>query len=103
MYFWPIPEEEIVTEAQKFKGKTTAGSDEIPDLLIKACITYVKKTLNFLLNESINEGVFPDLLKVTKIRPVYKRGNKQEISNYKPTSILSVFLKILVKIIYNRL
>jgi hypothetical protein len=49
-----------------------------------------KKTLNSIFNESINEGVFPDLLKVTKIRPVYKRGNKHEASNYRPISVLSV-------------
>jgi hypothetical protein len=88
MYFWPISEEEIVTEALKLKGKTTAGSDGIPDLLIKACITFIRKPLNFIFNESINERVFPDLLKVTKIRPVYKRGSKQEASNYRPISVL---------------
>jgi hypothetical protein len=43
MYFWPISEEEIVTEALKLKGKTTAVSGEIPDLLVKACITSISK------------------------------------------------------------
>jgi hypothetical protein len=61
------------------------------------------KSLNFIFNELINEGVFLDLLKVTKIRPVYKRGNKQEASNYRPISVLSVFSKILEKMVYNRL
>jgi hypothetical protein len=60
-----------VVEALKLKGKTTAESDGIPDLFIKACITSIKKLLNFIFNESINEGVFPDLLKVIKIRLVY--------------------------------
>jgi hypothetical protein len=71
-------EEEIVTEALKLQGKITAGSDVITYLPIKAYITCIKKTLNFVFNELINEGVFPDLLKVKKIRPVYKRGNKQK-------------------------
>jgi hypothetical protein len=75
MYFWPISEEEIVIEALKLKGKLTAGRDGIPDLLTKACITSIKKTLNFIFNDSINEDIFPGLLKATKIRPVYKRGN----------------------------
>jgi hypothetical protein len=46
MYFLLISEEEIVTEALKLKGKTTAGSEGIPDLLIKACITSIKKPFN---------------------------------------------------------
>jgi hypothetical protein len=91
MYFWPISEEEIVTEVSKLKGKATAGCDGIPDFLVKACITGIKKTLNFIFNESMNEGVFPNLLKVAKIRPVYKRGNKQKVSNYRPISVLSIF------------
>jgi hypothetical protein len=49
------------------------------------------KKNNCIFNESINGGVFSDLLKVTKIRPVYKRGNKQEASNYRPISVLSLF------------
>jgi hypothetical protein len=44
MYFWPISEEVILTEALKLKGKATAGYDRIPDFLIKACITSIKKT-----------------------------------------------------------
>jgi hypothetical protein len=72
-------------------------------LVIKARITSIKKPLNSICNESINEGVFPDLMKVTKIRPVYKRGNKQEASNYRPISVLSVFSKVMEKIVYNRL
>jgi uncharacterized protein YlzI (FlbEa/FlbD family) len=102
MYFWPISEEEIVTEVSKLKGKTTAGCDEIPDFLVKACITGIKKLLNFIFNESINQAVFPDLLKVAKIRPVYKRENKQEVGNYRPIWVLSIFSKILEKIVYNR-
>jgi hypothetical protein len=57
-----------------------------------------KKPLNLIFNESINQGVFPDLLKVAKIRPVYKKGNKQEVSNYRPISVLSILY-----IVYNRL
>jgi hypothetical protein len=57
MYFFPISEEEIVTVVSKLKGKASAGYDEIPDFLVEACL---KKTLNFIFNESINHGVFTD-------------------------------------------
>jgi hypothetical protein len=103
MYFWPISEEVVVTEALKLNGKTTAGSDRISDLLTKACITSINKPFNFIFNESINEGVSPELFNVTKIRPVYKRGNKQEASNYRPILVPAIFSKILEKIVYNRL
>jgi hypothetical protein len=56
-----------------------------------------------MFNESINQGVFPDLMKIAKIRPGYKKGNRQEISNYRPISVLSIFSKIVEKNIYKRL
>jgi hypothetical protein len=42
-------------------------------------------------------------LKIAKIRPVYKKGNRQEISNYRPISVLSIFSKFFEKIVYDRL
>jgi hypothetical protein len=45
MYFWPISEDEIVTEVSKLKGKATAGCDGILDFLVKACITGIKNRL----------------------------------------------------------
>jgi hypothetical protein len=40
-------------------------------------------------------------MKVAKIRPVYKKGNRQEISNYRPISVLPIFSKIFEEIVYN--
>jgi hypothetical protein len=42
-------------------------------------------------------------LKIAEVRPVYKKGNRQEASNYRPISLLSAFSKILEKSVYNRL
>jgi hypothetical protein len=66
MYFFPISEGEIVSVVSKLKGKASAGADEIPNFIVKASIEFIKKPLNFILNESINQGVFPDLLKIAK-------------------------------------
>jgi hypothetical protein len=95
VYFFPISEEEIVTVVSKLKVRASVGFDEIPDFLAKVCITCIKKTLNFIFNESINQGVFSDLLKTAKIWPVFKKGNRQEISNYRPISVISIFSNIL--------
>jgi len=48
-------------------------------------------------------GVFPDRLKYAIVKPVFKKGNKQEISNYRPISLLTSFSKIFEKLIYARL
>jgi hypothetical protein len=86
----------------KLKGKTSAGFDEVPEFLVKECIQNIKKTLSFVFSESINHGSFPNLMKIAKVRPVYRKGDRRDISNYRPISVLPVFSKILEKIMYNR-
>ena len=48
-------------------------------------------------------GNFPEMLKTGKITPIFKKGNKELIENYRPVSTLPIFGKIFEKIIYNRL
>jgi hypothetical protein len=51
---------------------------------------------------SLQLGIFPDLMKIVKIRPIYKKGEKQGITNYRPLFLLSVFSKVLEKLVYKR-
>ena len=46
---------------------------------------------------------FPSILKTGKITPVYKKGAKDNISNYRPVSILPIFGKIFEKVFHNRI
>jgi hypothetical protein len=66
-------------------------------------LTLHKKTLVHIFNASLKSGVFPDKIKIAKVRPLYKKGDRHEVCNYRPISILSVFSKILEKLVYNRL
>jgi len=51
----------------------------------------------------LSTGTFPDRLKFSEIKPIYKRGDKTLITNYRPISLHPVFSKIFEKIIYERL
>ena len=52
----------------------------------------------------MQQGIFPDILKVGRITPVYKnKGSKQLFENHRPISILPIFGKIFEKLIYTRL
>ena len=52
---------------------------------------------------SISSGMFPELFKVARAKPLYKKGDIYSMQNYRPISILPVFSKILEKIMYSRL
>ncbi|PNF17023.1 hypothetical protein B7P43_G02754 [Cryptotermes secundus] len=71
-------------------------------MIVKQCIQFIKKPLTFIFNLSLSSGIFPDQMKIAKVRPIFKKGQKQNITNYRPISILSVFSKILETLMYNR-
>lgn len=55
------------------------------------------------INNCLQTGEFPSRCKVSKVIPVYKKGNKSEPGNYRPISLTSIFSKVLEKVIKNRL
>ena len=56
-----------------------------------------------LINKSFNEGVFPQQLKTARVVPIFKKGSKTEVGNYRPISLLSSISKIFEKLMYNRI
>ena len=94
---------EIVNIVNDFKSKSSSGIDGIPTTILKSCIHFIAFPLTHIVNSSLQTGCFPHSLKIAKIYPLYKSGDKIDISNYRPISILPSFSKIFEKIVFNRL
>ena len=77
-----------------FKNGKAPGYDHIPMHLIKKSFDLVAEPLTHVINVSLEKGAFPDKLKISKIIPVYKSGDVDIFTNYRPISILSGFSKI---------
>jgi hypothetical protein len=85
------------------KNKLSTGIDKIPDYVVKQCIKLLKKPLANIYNASLESEIFSDQLKIAKVVPLYKKKDKRDIQNYRPIVLLSVFSKLLEKLVYNRL
>jgi hypothetical protein len=103
LFLSPITENEIVKLAKSLKNKFTSGYDDVPDAIVKQCIEVLKKPLTDIFNESLESGIFPEQLKVEKVISIHKKGDTRNINNYRPIALLSVFSKLLGKLVYNRL
>jgi len=88
---------------KSLRTKNTCGYNEISNRIIKLTAPFIISPLTYICNAVLNTGVFPDRLKYAIDEPIFKKGNKQEISNYRTISLLTSFSKIIEKLIYARL
>ena len=77
------------------------GHNEISVKIIKVCAEALIKPLSLIYKNCINTGIFLNVWKKSNIFPVYKKGDKQIIDNYRIISLLVVCVKSLEKIIFN--
>ena len=80
--------------------KSTIGT---PQRCIKLARSYISGVLTIIFNESLLQGIVPDVLKVSKITPVDKGGEVMNPSNFRPISTLSALTQILEKLVYKQL
>ena len=98
-----VTDKEFETAYFSLKRNKSAGYDEISANVIINSFKNISTPLKHIFNASLTQGVFPDKLKIAKITPIFKAGEKNEVSNYRPISVLPCFSKILERIMYNRL
>lgn len=97
-----IEEEELKKIVMSLKEGGT-GWDGVGANIIKENFDSIVKPLIHTLNLSLEHGVFPDELKIARVIPIFKSGDPQLLSNYRPVSVLPTFSKIFEKVMYARL
>jgi len=58
--------------------------------------------ITFFINKSLQEADYPSVFKVSKIIPVFKKGDKFNIESYRPISINSLCSKVFERVVYNQ-
>jgi Reverse transcriptase (RNA-dependent DNA polymerase) len=103
MFLTPISIGETYKFINKLKNKQSCGFDGVPDSLLKSCAPHLSTVLTHIINASFVAGVFPSILKTAIVKPLYKKGSRSNINNYRPISLLSVFSKIFERAYLSRL
>jgi hypothetical protein len=84
---------EIEKIIYSLKSKDSCVYDQISTWVLKLCAPYISAPLNYICNLIIFSRNFPERLKYSEIKPLYKKGDKKQITNYTPISLLTSFLK----------
>ena len=91
MFFQPISFTNIFVVVQSLKDGKSSGHDGIDVKVFKKSIYLIIDPLCNVLNLSLEQGVFPHCLKIARVVPIFKKGHRHILNNYRPISILSVF------------
>lgn len=102
-YTSPITTSEIENEISCLKNDKATGPYSIPVKILKLLKTCISKPLATLFNVSFSLGIVPSSLKIANVIPIHKKDSRLSISNYRPISLLSIFNRLLEKLMANRM
>ena len=102
LFFAPVVEEEIKDIVSNLNNKKSSGYDGITNFLLKNVINEIISPLTYILNKSLTSGKVPLKMKIARVVPIFKKGQKDSVNNYRPISLLTSISKILEKLVYTR-
>ena len=102
MFLNPTSTFEIRCIINQLNINKSCGFDWITAKFIVLLSEVLSPVLAILFNACFDFGIFPICLKTAKVVLVYKADDINEVTNYRPISILSIFSKILAKLVHTR-
>ena len=94
-----IPMEMILTTLKQLDINKATGSDGIPVRLLKETADQITPSLSMLYYKPLLLGIFPEDWKLSNIVPIFKKGKRGFVENYRPISLLPVISKVLERCI----
>ena len=76
--FAQVSEIEVFLLLESLDTNKSLGIDKIHPLLLKPAALQIYRPLTFIFNLSINQGIFPDSMKLAKVVPIFKQGSRFE-------------------------
>jgi hypothetical protein len=94
-----IPLMEVFNELWSLKTNYSTGLDNILPKFLKETAFILSPIITFLFNKSIQTGSFPNTWKYSLISPIFKKGEKSQVTNYRLISKISIIHKIFSKLV----
>lgn len=103
MTLFPATTSELIKVINKLPNNNGSGYNDIPTKLIKQNHLFFANNLANMINESFQKGHYPTPLKQCLISPLHKKGDKTDISNYRPLYKMTNISKIYQKVLCDRI
>ena len=97
----PTDKNELLKIIMNLKSTHTAGHDNICSKILIAIADEIVEPLAHCIN--LSTGIVPKGTKLARIMPIFKTGDANSLSNYRPISILPTISKVYERVMHNRL
>ena len=96
-----LTDDEIKEALRSLKPNKSPGYDNISSSVVNETSDIFFTPLKYIFNLSLQQGIFPENLKIAKVSPIYKKDEEFLLTNYRPISVFLCFSKLLERIMYN--
>ena len=98
-----LTEQEIIDTIQILNVNKAVGEDLISHKVLKNICHSISKPLCILYNKSLHTSTFPNIWKSAIVMPLFKKGDQNLVTNYRPISLLSCLGKLMERVVYKHL
>ena len=95
--------EEVVRLVKDINTMKSSGLGSISSRICKDAFMVLSEQLVHMFNSSLNSAMVPTHWKTAKVVPLFKGGNREDVSNYRPVSLLPLPGKLLERIVHDRI
>ena len=100
--FKEITIKDVSDAINRLSSSKASSHDGITAYMVKCAKQELQGILTYLFNRSLTLKNFPDLWKEAIVTPLFKSGNKDDLGNYRPISVLSTLGKLLERCLHNQ-
>ena len=103
MFLQPTDQWEVAKILKNMKNKKSYGLDGISNEILKCCSPIFEPAIAAAFNECIEERTFPKCLKIAKVIPIFRKGDRRKPESYRPISLLSSSSEVFEKLLQLRM
>ena len=98
-----ITKDYTIKAIDNLENKNSSGHDGISNTLLKTIKNDISQSLTIIINQMLTTGIFPDAFKLSKVIPLFKKGDSSLLVNYRPISLLPTISKVFERVIHDQM
>lgn len=98
-----VTSEEILFILSNLSNSKAEDLNGVSNHILKKYRTALYEPLKIMINKCLDESTFPECLKIAKVRPLFKSGDKTDMNNYRPIAITPIDAKCFESVILERI